>query len=100
MSDTTQTLTSAADVTVERGERWVKQLASHLGRKAEVEQREGDVLLHLGGGTCALSSDEAGVHLRASAPDTEALDRVEQVVGGHFERFAQAEGVVVTWSRA
>ena len=93
-------LHSTATVQTDRSERWIKQLASHLGRKAEVEQRDADVLLHLAGGTCAMSSDGAGVHLRASAPDAEALDRVQQVVGGHFERFAQAEGVVVTWSRA
>ena len=30
-------LTSSCDVAIECGERWVKQLASHLGRKAEVE---------------------------------------------------------------
>jgi len=92
-------LTSSADVVVERGERWVKQLASHLGRKAEVEQREADVLLTLAGGSCALSSDAEAVHLRAQAPDAESLGRVEEVVGGHFQRFAAAEGVVVTWTR-
>ena len=92
--------TSSADVAVERGERWVKQLVSHLGRKAEVEQREDDVVLRLAGGSCALSADEAGVHLRAQAPDAESLGRVEEVVGGHFERFAAAEHVVVGWTRA
>ena len=93
-------LTSSCDVAIERGERWVKQLASHLGRKAEVEQRADDVLLRLAGGSCALSSDDAAVHFRAEAPDEDTLARVEEVVGGHFERFAAAHGVTVTWTRS
>jgi len=89
---------SQADVEVERGERWVTQLASHLGRKAEVEQQADGVLLRLAGGSCLMSSDATGVRLVASAPEAEQLARVQEVVGGHFERFAAKEGVLVRWS--
>ena len=37
--------------------------------------------------------------MSASAPDEDALDRVEQVVGGHLERFAAKERLTVTRHR-
>lgn len=93
------TLTSRADVTIDRPERWAKQLVSHLSRKAPVEQTpEGDVLtIGAGVGTVRVETDR--LVLLASGPDAEALDRVEHVLGGHLERFASREEVTVSWVR-
>ena len=91
---------SHAAVPTDRPERWIKQLASHLGRKAEVrEEADGAVVLVLGGGSCRMSGGEGLLHLGADAPDDKALTRVEHVVGSHLERFAQAEGLTVAWER-
>ena len=93
-------LRSNAAVATGRPERWIKQLASHLGRKAEVrEDADGAVVLLLGGGTCRMRGDDTQLHLAVAAPDEQALTRVEQVVGSHLERFAAAEGLVVRWTR-
>ena len=56
------------------------------------------MLLRRAGGSCLMSSDGRGVRLAASAPEAEQLARVQQVVGGHVERFAAKEGVQVRWS--
>ena len=94
-------LRSNAAVATGRPERWITQLAAHLGRKAEVRDAGGGaVLLVLGGGTCRMSSGDARLLLAAAAPYDEALTRVEHVVGSHLERFAQAEGLTVSWERA
>jgi len=91
---------SYAAVPTDRPERWVKQLASHLGRKAEVREEADATVLVLGGGTCRMSGGTGVLHLSAAAPDDEALAQVEHVVGSHLERFAQAEGLTVAWQRA
>ncbi len=94
-------LRSDAAVPTNRPQRWIKQLASHLGRKAEVrEDPDGAVVLVLAGGTCRMSGDDALLRLAAGAPDEEALARVEHVVGSHLERFASTEGLTVDWQRA
>ena len=63
-----------------------------------MEERPDGVLLRLAGGSCLLSSGAPGVRLLATAPEAGQLERVQQVVGGHVERFAATEGVVVRWS--
>ena len=93
-------LRSTATVQTDRSERWIKQLCSHLGRRAEVrEEADGAQVLVIAGGSCRMSGDDAAVRLAATASDEEALARVEDVVGGHLERFAEAEGLVVQWER-
>jgi uncharacterized protein len=100
MEEPMSELRSTATVQTDRSERWIKQLASHLGRKAEVrEEADGAQVLVLAGGSCRMSGDDAVLRFAATAPDEEALHRVEGVVGGHLERFASAEGLVVRWER-
>lgn len=93
-------LRSTATVTTERSSRWIKQMNSHLGRKAEVREiPDGGRLLLLAGGSCAMTGDDTTLRLAAEAPDEAALERVQAVVGGHLERFAAAEGLAVQWQR-
>ena len=99
MTAPTEDLRSHAEVETDRAERWVKQLSSHLGRKAEVRDADGGQLLLLAGGSCLLTGDDRVLRFAAAAPDAEALGRVEDVVGGHLERFAAKEGLTVRWQR-
>ncbi|GAA3791242.1 DUF2218 domain-containing protein [Streptomyces phyllanthi] len=94
------TLRSHADVPTLRGERWRKQLASHLGRKCEVVHDGDTVTLMLAGGSCALTHDDTTLHLAAAGPDENALTEVQQVIAVHLQRFAADEGLRVTWNRA
>ncbi|MBX6391138.1 MAG: DUF2218 domain-containing protein [Frankia sp.] len=94
--------TSRADVSTEAPARYAKQLASHLGRRAEVrEEGDGAVRLLFGnGGSCLLTSGDGVLTLAADAATTTALGEVEEVVGRHLERFGQRAGLTVTWHRA
>lgn len=78
--------------------RYAKQLASHLGRKAEVRiEAEGPrIVLTLG--SCLLVTGEHTLELRACADTVDGLEQVQQVVGSHLERFGQREGLTVDWT--
>jgi uncharacterized protein len=90
-------LTSHADVTTDAAARYAKQLAAHLGRRAEVvPEAEGDRIV-IGDGSCLLVPGEAALVLRAQAPSQESLARVQDVVGGHLERFGQRNELAVHW---
>ncbi|MBI1379210.1 MAG: DUF2218 domain-containing protein [Frankiales bacterium] len=92
-------LTAVALVATGSPERYARQLASHLGRKAEVHEEADGVRLLLAGGECLLSPASAALELRATAADAETLDRVTQVVGAHLERFGRRHELEVTWQR-
>ncbi|MGX5210451.1 DUF2218 domain-containing protein [Streptomyces violaceus] len=94
------TVRSHADVPTARGERWRKQLASHLGRKCEVVHDGDTITLLLAGGSCAMTYDATTLRLDADGPDQDTLAQVQHVIGVHLERFASEEGLRVTWHRA
>ncbi|MEJ5945599.1 DUF2218 domain-containing protein, partial [Pseudokineococcus basanitobsidens] len=90
-------LTSRADVEIDRPERWAKQLVEHLGRKAPRRSTADGEELTVGAGRGVVRAEARRLVLLAHAPDAETLERVQEVLGGHLERFAQREGVVVRW---
>jgi 3-oxoadipate enol-lactonase/4-carboxymuconolactone decarboxylase len=92
-------LTSRADVATSAAERYAKQLASHLGRKARVVPEAAGDRIHIGTGSCLLVPGAATLELRAEAPDEAALDRVEDVVARHLVRFGRRNELVVAWER-
>jgi hypothetical protein len=89
---------STARVATEVPARYAKQLASHLGRRAEVEELSGGgYRLSLGGGTGVLTPEEGRLVMRAEAGDAETLAIVQDVLGRHLERFGQRNELRVTW---
>jgi hypothetical protein len=92
-------LVATAAVETDAAPRYAKQLASHLGRKAEVVEEEAGTRLVLPFGDCLLVPGDAVLVMTASASDQETLDRVTQVVGSHLERFGQRNELVVAWQR-
>jgi 3-oxoadipate enol-lactonase/4-carboxymuconolactone decarboxylase len=92
-------LTSRADVATLAAERYAKQLASHLGRKARVVPETAGDRIHVGTGSCLVVAGAAALELRAEAPDEPSLQRVEDVVGRHLVRFGRRNELTVTWRR-
>jgi hypothetical protein len=92
------TWTAHAAVATDAAARYAKQLASHLGRKAEVREEPEGPRVVLGGGSCLLVAGATTLDLHAEAGSTEALERVQHVVGGHLERFGQRDALVVVWT--
>jgi hypothetical protein len=92
-------LTSTARVETAKPAPYMKQLCKHFGHKNEVtfDDRAGEI--HLSSGVCSLdASAPAQLELTASATDAESLERLQQVIGGHLERFGNRDGLAVSWS--
>jgi caffeoyl-CoA O-methyltransferase len=90
---------STARVETGRPERYIKQLASHLGRRIPAEAGDdGRMTLTLRQGRCELVPASAFLELTAVADDAEALTGVQDVVTRHLLRFATQEELTVTWS--
>jgi uncharacterized protein len=94
-----ETFSASASVATPAAERYAKQLASHLGRRAEVHEEPGGVRLVLGGGDCLLVATDNSLELTAEAGTEAELGRVTDVVGSHLERFGQRTELAVTWTR-
>jgi len=90
-------LSASAVVPTTTGARYVKQLVSHLGRKAEVRSEPAGERLLFGTDSCLVSSEPDAVRLQATATTREGLQRVAEIVGGHLERFGNRDGLSVTW---
>jgi hypothetical protein len=100
----TTTLTARADVPTATPERYAKQLVAHLGRKVAFHDVESPV----GPGSAAdIGTDARGtvvpgegvLTLLAEASDEAGLERVQDVLGRHLERFGQRQELVVSWVR-
>jgi len=79
--------------------RYLKEVASHLGRKAEVVEEDAGDKPRPPVRDCLLVTGDATLVMRASASDQESHDRVTQVVGSHLERFSQRNELVVAWQQ-
>jgi hypothetical protein len=90
-----ESLTARADVRTDVPERYAKQLVSHLGRRTEWTTKGPTSTADIASGR---GVGEGVLTLRATAPDAETLDRVQDVLGRHLERFGQRNELVVVWT--
>ena len=93
----TVSYTASAVVPTKIAERYIKQLATHLGHKAEIRIEPDGKRLVLPMGSCLLMSRAEAVELRAESPTAEGLERIKEVTGSHLERFGQRTDVLVHW---
>lgn len=80
---------------IDRPERYVKQLNSHLSKKATLQ--EGFLLFpELGAGLA--STTDKGVQLTAYADDEPSLTRIQNILVKHLYKFAKVEDLDPSWS--
>ncbi len=95
----TVTLTGHADT--DRGARYVKQLASHLGRKieAEFDSATGIAVVRRDDAVLTLTATDATIEFSAVGPEGQAfmLAAVRQT---HLERFAEKDGLRCRWDES
>ena len=94
----TALLSSRADVPTDSPERYAKQLLSHLGRKTEWTTEGAVSTAAIGSGTGVIEVGDGVLTLLAQAPDPETLDRIQNVLGRHLERFGQRNELTVVWT--
>ncbi len=95
---------SEAYVETSRAQRYLAQLGKHLGHGPGGirVQLHGDrhLVAEIATGTCSMRADPLGLLLRAEAPDTESLARIQRGVAGRLEQIGRRDGLVVRWSPA
>ena len=90
---------TVATVETKNGSRYIAQLCKHFGHKAEARYDEASGDVDFGFGRCELRAEPDRLTLRGVAQDDAGLARLEEVVGGHLERFAWKETPAINWSR-
>jgi catechol 2,3-dioxygenase len=92
-------LRSRADVATDRPSPYLLQLAKHFRHNLDVTFDDRTATIPFAFGRCELRAEEGDLVLEASAATPAELDRVEQVIGSHLERFGRGNELSVAWSR-
>lgn len=93
-------LYARANVATPVPDRYLKQLVSHLSRKASTELRpDGTGVIAVHDGQCTLTCADELLVLEASAADAAGLAHIQDVVGRHLERFGTRADLRVQWRR-
>jgi uncharacterized protein len=84
--------TSQARVATASASRYLQQVCKHWSHKFAVEfTPEKGHIPFTDGRACDLEATEDALTMRAQAPDTDALERLQRVVVDHVKRFAFRE---------
>jgi hypothetical protein len=95
-------LRSRAVVETARPTPYLRQLAKHFGHKLDVTYDDEHGVLPFPFGRAELRADASAgaLVIDAFASSPEQLERVEDVTGGHLERFGRRDELVVRWAPA
>ena len=92
---------SRAAVATPEAARYLKRLCNHFAHKLPVELTEDRGVLPFEFGTCRLQATPQALLLDAEAADAQTLERLQNVVVSHLDRFAWKEGQLpVNWQAA
>lgn len=90
---------SLARVAAPKPAQAMTQLAKHFAHKIVVEISATEARATFPGGECRMVADET-LDLACTAESEADLHRIEEIVGGHLERFLWRTPVTVTWEAA
>jgi hypothetical protein len=88
---------SRAEVATDRPSPYLLQLAKHFRHKLDVTFDAERGTIPFAFGRAELSTAQGVLVLEAVADSAEGLERVEQVVGSHLERFGRRDELAVRW---
>jgi len=91
-------LRSRADVATDRPSPYLLQLSKHFRHKLDVTFDERSATIPFAFGRCELRAEDDTLVLEAFAATPADLERVEQVIGSHLERFGRRHELSVAWS--
>jgi uncharacterized protein len=94
-----EVLESVSQVATEKPVPYMRQLCKHFGHKNDAQYDEDSGSIRFPYGLCELNAGASELSLTVSADDAESLERMEQVIGSHLERFGRGDALVVSWSR-
>jgi hypothetical protein len=79
---------------------YLLQLAKHFRHKLDVEFDERSATIPFAFGRCELSAQDGVLVLEAIAPSAGELERVQEVIASHLERFGRRDELSVSWAAA
>lgn len=93
-------LHTSAKLTIDRPERYAKQLAAHISHKAQdSSEADGVTTITFGfGGSGTISVNSDSVLLTAQAETQENLETAQNVLGRHLLKFAKLEDKSLDWN--
>ncbi len=71
----------------------------HPDMRAQVEGSRTRGTVTFGWGQCTMQAHPGALALRAEAADEEHLQRIQDLVTGHLDRFARRDHLTVVWQR-
>jgi hypothetical protein len=77
--------------------RYISRLCKHFAHKIPVSFDEQQGRIEFSSGTSLLQADAQGLTLRVESSGQEDLERLQNVVASHFERFAWQETLSLEW---
>jgi hypothetical protein len=90
---------SQARVAAPKPAQAMTQLAKHFAHKITVEIADAEARATFPDGECTMVAGET-LDLACAAKTEAALHRIEEIVGGHLERFLWRTPTPVTWEAA
>ena len=92
-------VSSRAVVTTPRPSSYLLQLAKHFRHKLDVRFDAHEAVIPFEGGHATLRVEGGALSLAAFAQSPAGLDRVEDVIASHLERFGRRDELRVAWQR-
>lgn len=90
-------LNSSAHVATDTPARYIRRLCKHFAHKIPVYFDEQQGRIEFAFGLGLLRAEEAGLTLRVESSSQEDLEKLQNVMASHFERFAWQEALQLDW---
>jgi uncharacterized protein len=90
-------LTGHAVVTTDKPVAYMRQLCKHFGHKVPATYDDRTGRIEFGAGDCDLTADAEALKLEITAGEAAQVQRLQDVVGSHLERFGRRDELTVTW---
>ncbi len=90
---------SRSDIATAAGQRYLVQLCKHFSHRLPASWDEAGGCIEFPFGTCTLKATPDALSVGVEAASEPELDRMEQVVLSHLQRFAFREELTAAWVR-
>ena len=91
---------SRAEIPTEAAPRYLGQLCAHFSHKPELEvmrPEEDNGVIRFPSGLCSLTATQHSLHLEIGGRDQFSLERLQDVIDKHLQRFAFREPPKIEW---
>ena len=90
-------LTSHATVPTDKPVAYMRQLCKHFGHRVPSSYDDTSGKIEFDAGDCNLTAGTDELTLEVSAGEAAQIQRLQEVVGSHLERFGRRDQLTVTW---